>query len=65
MISPKSIKSSSGEKKPPTGLQTSLMVWAILISISEEMIFAYNPCILKEAHEKKSPFPFAVAKLNP
>lgn len=41
------------------------MVWAILISISEEMIFAYNPCILKEAHEKKSPFPFAVTKLNP
>ena len=41
------------------------MFWAILISISEEMIFAYNTCILKEAYEKKNSFPFAVAKLKP
>ena len=43
------------------------MVWAILISISEEMVFAYNPYIffffnffnpyiLKGAYEKKIPF---------
>ena len=49
------------------GLQTSLMVWARVMNISEEMIFVHILSILKGAilyERKKNPSPFAVPKLK-
>lgn len=53
------------KKKSPTGLQTSLMVWAVLMNISEETIFAHSPIILKGTllYQKKNSLYLCCLKL--